>query len=537
MLLDGTDYDTLLTSITEGKSGSDDLEAQQDSPNNRTSFIRVADDEQLEAMINGDLALWQLYLHREQRQLVEMSAKGPTKVSGGAGTGKTVAALHRAKYLQDNGAATARQGILFTTYTKALAQNLRGLMDAMGLDKSVVTLDNIDHLALDLYRRYVRDAPVKVIEYMGYDKPREVWEAALDEAGAAAEFSGDFLLAEYRDVKLLHDITDARGYYRVPRTGRGKPLTRRDRMAVWKLFEVYEAYKAKHGFVDKYEVMNAVARHFTPQRAQDNFAPVERPFRHVIADEIQDFSNVELRLLRALAPEDADDLFLVGDPFQRIYGGRVVFSHAGINIRGRRSKQLRLNYRTTEAIRRYAVGVVEGETYDDFDGGTEDLTGYRSLRAGELPSYELYRQESEEAEAILKKVEGYLADASADGIAASDIVVAFPRRAASKAFTKLLHERRIGFLDITNAAAESGDRTGVRVSTLHSLKGLEFKVVFLAGISEGTWPARLHNHATASPEARAEKRKTELSLLYVGLTRAIHRAHLSGVGARSGELG
>ena len=140
MLLDGTDYGILLTSIQAGKSEADDREAKQQSANNRNQFVLVEDDDTLERMLGGDLAKWQVYLHREQRSIVELAAKGPIKVSGGAGTGKTVAALHRAAWLQDHGEATTRQPILFTTYTKALRRNLAEHFATMGLREDLVKL-------------------------------------------------------------------------------------------------------------------------------------------------------------------------------------------------------------------------------------------------------------------------------------------------------------------------------------------------------------------------------------------------------------
>lgn len=538
MILEGADYHTLLTSIEEGKTGSEDLETQLESANNRSSFIRVENDEQLEKMINGDLELWQLYLHREQRALIELNAKGPTKVTGGAGTGKTVAALHRAKWLQEHGEANNDQGIIFTTYTKALAKNLQALMEPMGLRKELVTLVNIDQLALDLYRRHVSNAPFKVIDYLGYGKSQEVWEAAMDEASIEQSYDLNFLQTEYVEVKLLHDIADAGSYFRVSRVGRGKALNRRDRMAVWKLFEAYEQYKKERHLLDKYELMNGVARHFSGLASDRLLTPSNRPFRHLIADEVQDFSNVELRMLRALVPEASNDMFLVGDPFQRIYSGRVVFSQVGISIRGRRSKKLSLNYRTTEEIRRYAVKVVDGQHYDNFDGGEETLTGYRSLRKGELPHYEVYREERQEAEEILSKTEAYLSEKQDTGtLQPRDVVVAFRSRGASKTFRTLAHERSIPLYDLTDTNQGMGAEHGIRLCTLHSLKGLEFKLVFIGGISKGTWPAQLHNQSSASTEEKEEKLRLEKSLLYVALTRAIWRAEVSGVGEKSAGLG
>ena len=78
-----------------------------------------------------------------------------------------------------------------------------------------------------------------------------------------------------------------------------------------------------------------------------------------------------------LVQEGRNDLFLTGDPIQRIYSGRKInFGAAGINVRGVRSRRLKINYRTTEPIKRVAVSVVKGQTFDDMDGGTESIKGY-----------------------------------------------------------------------------------------------------------------------------------------------------------------
>ena len=342
----------------------------------------------------------------------------------------------------------------------------------------------------------------------------------LDEQTEPTVHTVDFLMREYAQVILQNDVREAAAYYRVARTGRGSGMARRERIAVWRLIEGYEAKKAEHGYLDKWEMMNQLADHYA--------ATAQRPYRHVIVDELQDFSNVELRLLRALAPEASNDLFLVGDPFQRIYAGRVVFSQVGIHIRGRRSRRLRLNYRTTERIRRYAVGIVNEEVYEDFDGGVETLDGYRSLRVGEAPTYQTFYDEAEEAEHIAGQVARSLRDIP--GLHPSDIAIAFPSRGQSKVTRKVLHDAGYGLYDLSGEG--SGAKGGLRISTLHALKGLEFKVVLIGGISEATWPRVLWGVDAGSPEAEAQRR-AELSLLYVAVTRAVVWAGVSGVGEGS----
>jgi ATP-dependent exoDNAse (exonuclease V) beta subunit len=89
-------------------------------------------------------------------------------------------------------------------------------------------------------------------------------------------------------------------------------------------------------------------------------------YRSVVVDEAQDMSTNAFALLRQVVPEQPNDLFLVGDGHQRIYRKRVVLGHAGVNIQGR-GRRLRINYRTTDEIRRFAVALLEGVSVDDLD--------------------------------------------------------------------------------------------------------------------------------------------------------------------------
>jgi len=109
------------------------------------------------------------------------------------------------------------------------------------------------------------------------------------------------------------------------------------------------------------------------------------PYKAAIVDEAQDMSEAAFTLLRAIAGQPkSNDLFIVGDPHQRIYGKVVTLSRCGIDIRGR-SRKLRLNYRTTDETRSWATDILEGMSVDDLDGGSDSLKDYRSLMHGEKP--------------------------------------------------------------------------------------------------------------------------------------------------------
>src|SRR5690606_20333066 len=94
----------------------------------------------------------------------------------------------------------------------------------------------------------------------------------------------------------------------------------------------------------------------------------EARYRHAIVDEAQDLHAAHWRLLRALVPAGTDDLFIVGDAHQRIYGRPLVLSRYGIETRGR-SRRLTVNYRTSREILTWCSAVMQGASVDDLEGG------------------------------------------------------------------------------------------------------------------------------------------------------------------------
>ena len=532
MLLEGTAYHLLVQTIEDGKTGDPDIETQQLSGNNLRSFLPLESDDIIDRMISGELSKWKVFLHPTQRKLVERNAKGPIKITGGAGTGKTVAALHRALWLQERSgeaSGSKTKGIVFTTFTKTLAQNLRTDAAELGISTEGVRILHFEELFNELASQTgIQEAHHRIIGQFGQRTSEHLFDEVLDAAtDSASNYDADFLAAEYRDVILFNDINELPEYYAISRRGRGVGLTRKGRKEVWHLFEAYKNLKQTYRLVDRYELINRLTHHLQQVKI--------KPYRHLVADEIQDFSNVELRLLRALVPESENDMFLVGDPLQRIYSGSVIFSHAGIQVRGR-SSRLRLNYRTTDAIRRSAVAILKEERFTDFDEEEEDLTGYRSLRRGQPPVYSIFKQRSEEADFIISQIKERL-EAHPEDFDLSDFVIAARTSSAVHDFRTSLERVGLKYEDLTIPSTR-GQKLGlgIRLSTFHNLKGLEFKVVFLADVSQATWPLRPSGYNSWSSEDQQAHLKRERSLLYVAMTRAVVDVYISGRGSKVDEL-
>lgn len=520
-VMDGNDISSIIANIEEGKAkeGEDTLL----SSNNRRCFIEITTDEELARIMDEGMEKWQLFLHPSQRKLIDSDYNGSTKVSGSAGTGKTIAAIHRLKYLCQSNMFGK---VLFTTYTTALVDNLRVLVEKMSIDKQKYALNNIDKVLLEVAKEYkILPEDFHVLDYSGDKESLALWSEVLDQN--ISEFDEQFLYSEYIDVIIYNNNKDMKSYLLQPRTGRTKPITRKQRVEIWKLKEQYEALKQERKKVDRLELFNMAANYMKEHQIH--------PYSHVIADEFQDFSNPELRFLRQLVAEGRNDLFLTGDPYQRIYSGRKInFTAAGINIRGKKSKKLKVNYRTTEEIKRMAVAVVKGEKYDDMDGGEENNKGYISLVHGEKPCYRIFASSNEEVEHVMKVV----AECENNGISLNHICITARTRALYKDVVDGLHQNDIPYQELKGGNA-TGNKDGISLCTFHSLKGLEFRIVILVGVTERSMPSKETSGKPFSMMDVPERKEYLMgirSLLYVAITRARQMVFISGWGEATGLL-
>lgn len=304
----------------------------------------------------------------------------------------------------------------------------------------------------------------------------------------------------------------SRDYILADRRGRGKVLSRLQRRTIWPLFE---DMRLQLQLQDAMTVEDAAL--FACQDMAKNHP--NGMYRAVIADEIQDFKPDMLKLLRAMATDVKKldkpiegDLFLAGDAHQRIYGKPVAFSSCGIEIRGR-SKKLRLNYRTTDEIRKVAEAVYEGSQIDNMDGAGEETTGYAALRHGAFPEAHLARTFAEETDWICDRINTL----KASGYATQDMCVVVRTNDLAVSYAQALTAQGIAVHPISRNRADDPDIKGVRVATMHRVKGLEFKVVFISGMEQDNFPL------PASKEDAMQERThlaQEKALFYVAASRA-----------------
>jgi hypothetical protein len=341
--------------------------------------VFIGSNEELERILEHPFAAWRIFLHPARRKIAYAPRyTGPAQVTGGAGTGKTVTALHRAAYLarqvSDELSAVEEAGsVLLTTFTRNLADALETqfdlLVDMADVRRQVEIL-NVDRLAYRVVEQSRGTRPAII----NNKDLADLWGAAAAKAGLP--FAPTFLVREWEQVILAQDLRAEQHYLTCSRAGQGTPLGKAQRRQVWQLAQHVESELNAMGRSTFLQLANEAARILRTSG--------QPPYRYVIIDEAQDLHPAQWRLLRAAVAEGPNDLFIVGDAHQRIYDNRVSLAKLGINVRGR-SRRLTVNYRTTQEILALALSALGKAPVTGLDGETDSLAGYRSPLHGRQP--------------------------------------------------------------------------------------------------------------------------------------------------------
>ena len=457
----------------------------------QSRFVVVEDDEVLSAIMNAPLAQWRIFLHPTQRKLATKDFSGPARVLGGAGTGKTVLAIHRAKWIAENRTPAGKR-VLFTTFTKNLAidvlANLKTLCSADTMKKiEVVNLDAWVHAYLRS-QRYEH-----TIVYNRHKDAAEAWQLALAAKDPSLDLLASFYEAELDQVILAQGISSRDEYRQARRVGRGVLLSRSKRDAVWPVFEEYRTQLSSR----KMKEVDDAYRDAVSLLAKNGG---ESQYSGIVVDETQDFGPQAIRLLRAMVVSGANDLFFVGDGHQRIYGrNKAALSRCGVDIRGR-SRKLYINYRTTDEIRKAALAYLEGCEIDDLDDGSDESKRYKSLSRGPTPLVASFGNLEEASPCLANWVDDF---AQGDDGRWSTCVIASTKQLRD--FARELVQatgRKTAIVEANQTCDVVADT--IYFSTMHRAKGLEFDQVIVL--------CRQDMLKSDSDEGR--------KLLYVALTRA-----------------
>ena len=479
-----------------------------DHPDAQRRFRIITNVDELKQALDFPWEKWTVFLHPEQRQVVERDFGGPARVAGSAGTGKTIVALHRAAHLART---QPNSRVLLTTFSDALANALQTKLQRLlvGEPKLGERIDvhSLDAIGLRLHKVLV--GPAKIIT-------REVLRELVRDASQAIgghKFSVHFLLTEWEQVVDAWQLNSKEAYRDVARLGRKTRLPEAQREVLWSIFERVRAALAAKGLVTPSGMFTALASAVSKGK--------NPPFDHAVVDEAQDISIAQLKFFAALGGKRPNSLFFAGDLGQRIFQCPFSWKSVGVDIRGR-SRTLRVNYRTSHQIRTYADRLL-GPVVTDIDGNTEERADTVSVFNGPPPDIRTLANEQEETRGVSEWLKVHLEK----GILPHEIGV-FVRSSAqlnraqaavsaSGIPSKILDDR---------VDTESGH---LSISTMHLAKGLEFRVVVVMACDDEIIPLQERIEAVGDDADLQDVYDTERQLLYVACTRARDQLLVTGL--------
>ena len=477
-------------------------------PDAQRRFRVMADVEALERALDYPWEKWTVFLHPAQRQLVEREYNGPARVSGSAGTGKTIVALHRAVHLARR---HPESRVLLATFSDALATALRvRLTRLIGNEPKIA--ERLEVHAMSGIGRRLYAARAGRLDLARDEDVRTL----LDRAAAGVEghrFSAHFLWTEWSTVVDAWQLESWEDYRDVQRLGRKTRLAEKQRELLWSIFS-----RVRSALADEERLTEPAM--FTRLAAQIAEA-AHPPFDFCVIDEAQDVGVAELRLLAALGGGRPNGLFFAGDLGQRIFQTPFSWRALGVDVRGR-SHTLRLNYRTSHQIRRQADRLLPPELAD-VDGNAEKRGATVSVFNGPAPEVRTFESPEDELSAITD----WLRAREAEGYAPHAIGVFV--RSEGQVERALSAVQAAGMRPAQLDGGSGGVSGSVAVGTMHVAKGLEFRAFVVAACDDEVIPLQGRIEHVADEADLEEVYSTERHLLYVACTRARDRLLVTGV--------
>ena len=472
-------------------------------PDAQRRFRVLTNVEELERALDFPWEKWTIFLHPAQRHWVERGYNGPARVSGSAGTGKTIVALHRAVFLAH---ANPDARVLLTTFSDILANSLRTKLRRLISNEPRLAerleVHSIEAIGRRLFQPHLGPARVA--------SPDEVATVVREAAAEATghNFSESFLLTEWDQVVDAWQLETWEAYRDVRRLGRRTRLPEKRRAVLWSIYERVRERLTAEELITESAMFSKLAAVVA--------ASTRPPFEFAIVDEAQDISVAQLRFLAALGRDRANALFFAGDLGQRIFQQPFSWLALGIDIRGR-SRTLRVNYRTSHQIRTQADRLLAPEV-TDVDGNKEERSGTVSVFNGTAPTIQVCDSVNDEKGSVAK----WIAALDDEGLLPHEVGV-FVRSSSELGRARAaVEEAGLPFAILDDKVEPKNGH--VAISTMHLAKGLEFRAVAVIACDDEIMPLQERIETVSDDSDLEEVYNTERHLLYVACTRA--RDHL-----------
>ena len=477
----------------------------------RENYYILAED-MYEAYFNGKLENWQVFLHPDQTRSVEMESKGPMMVTGPAGTGKSVVAVHRVKWLLTH-RYRVKGRVLLTTFTHTLAEYARELLKSICSDEEMrrVEVTHFDHYVQTLLRLHLPYVRILYGEadFRSPTPYTNIVKRVCDEFDKTIQIrSPGFIANEFERVIAENDVSTLEQYQAITRPRDLGRLNAEARTLLWPIFE---------SIALRIRTERQVPRSVALNRLTAILGPNDCPYDSIVVDEAQDLGASEYRLLAKLTGNTYDNpvpysLFFAGDGHQRIYNRTGSLKQCGINVTGRSIRLVKC-YRSTKKIREYAEKIIDGVEVKDMDAEVDVLAGSESLTEGVSPEIKFTTAEDQKLDCMANSIRRWINDGGKLGDCA---VLVRVNRELDKVVAGL-SLRGLNAVRIDRDMVNFDPQT-IKVMTMHRAKGLQFVNVV---VDIDRWPQKGVRRAE-DDEISKELLAQEKCLLYMSVMRAMN---------------
>lgn len=491
----------------------------KESPEARQQYFILTDELQ-ESFLNGTLENWQVFLHPTQTRAVEMHANGPMMVTGPAGTGKTVVAVHRIKWLLRNRLKDVDKKILFTTFTRTLAKNAKILLQKVCTSEEIARVDvfHFDEYVGKMLDESLRRTKILYdTEKIDFENSNESYAKLICEACKGVNLGGrtlDFIAREFECVIAEYNIRTKEVYLKMTRPKVLGVLQQTTREKLWPIFEYLNA---------RIHQCNRVPRAVAINRLVSTLSFGKCEYATIVVDEAQDMGAPEYRLFAHLtgntfANPQQNSLVFTGDGHQRIYGRIASLKECGISVVNR-SVHLTTCYRSTRKIREYAERIIENISVENMDKEADSLKNASSIEEGVPPKVCFKNSIAEKSSLVRETLNTWIKS----GVRLKDCAILVREERSAFAIQNDLLKYHLAAEVITRERGDLDTNT-IKVMTMHRAKGLQFINVIVDVIK---WP---HVDKEAEDEvAKEENLQQEKCLLYMAIMRAMNNVLITGL--------
>ncbi len=469
-------------------------------------------------------------LNVEQKKIIQLKPNGHMLVKGVAGSGKTTVGIHRIPYLATHYCHEKNDGVLMITFNKTLKNYIEHLygkvensdeqisMNELQKNSGKVEIMTIDKLIFKYYQKSCKNIHRKLLttseKYFYYSKAISIVSKEYDNLHIINPSNINFIMGEVEWINACV-IESEEEYQTIDRIGRATNVSEnspqkllknsRIRKAIFDLKLTFEKLLEQNGLID-FRIMQLEALRFAKTISI-------KKYKHIIIDESQDLSKSQLEIIKLLYLDAADSsIMFIADNSQSIYadswlGKGRSYATLGYDMSGK-SRSLSKNYRTTTQIAEAAYNLLDKNPHVSVD---EDFVKPSLVdRKGEYPVYRHFDSPQEEYEFV-----GELIGELNKDYSLKDICIIAKETNIINLCKAHLESKNIEVAEISKSEPNFTDEN-VKMTTIHSIKGLEFKVVIIIGINEGVIPMKYDCAEEDKEILESEDRK----LLYVGMTRA-----------------